>query len=685
MKLLIKKLIQPIRDRCGGSFTVAGRDAALKLWRFEQRVRRKLQWVLVRPNMPLEQNQSFLPSSGAGRYEVICLGNIEWESRYQRPQQLMVQFSRNGHRVFYVNASHFVKSGQSKNFRATQVAPNVFDVRLQGRGPINFYDEPLSEDLKQGFLASFAQLKSHFQIHAAITLVHLAYWTPLALALREAWGWPIIYDCMDEWADFPNIGPSILTQEKHLVQQSEATIVTATVLKEKWAAQAAQCHLIRNGVDFDFFAAHTRPNNVLAAVAHPIIGYYGALAEWVDFELIYYLAKQRPHWNFVLVGDIFVDQLGGLETLNNVHLPGRRPYSEMPYYLYQFDVCLIPFKLNKVTQAVDPVKLYEYLSCGKPIVATPLHEIQIYADYLYLADKQEAFLEQVERALAETDVTLMANRIALAKTNDWRHRYAQFHTIVQQLFPKASLIIVTYNNLKLTQLCLNSILRNTTYPNYEIIIVDNNSTDGTRNYLRYLTNHTSLVKLILNSENRGFAAANNQGLARAGGERLVLLNSDTVVPKGWLLSLLAHLGRPELGLVGPVTNFVGNEAKIEVPYVTLKQMADFAANYMASNRGQLFDIHMLAMFCVALRRDVFDEVGWLDEQFGLGLFEDDDYSYRVRAKGYRVVCTHDTFVHHFGQAAFKKLIDSGEYDQVWETNRTYFESKWGTWTPYKEA
>lgn len=683
--MLIKKLIQPIRDRCGGSFTVAGRDAALKFWRFEQRVRRKLQWMLVRPNTPLEQTQPTSPSSAEGTYAVICLGNIEWESRYQRPQQLMTQFGRYGHCVFYVNATHFVKFSHSKGFRATQVAPNVFDVRLQGRGPVNFYHEPLSEDLKQSFLASFAQLKNHFQIHTAVTVVHLSYWTPLALALREAWGWPIIYDCMDEWADFPNIGPSILKQEKYLVQQSEATIVTASALKEKWASQAVQCHVIRNGVDFDFFAAHTRPNNYLAAVTHPIIGYYGALAEWVDFELLYYLAKQRPHWNFVLIGDIFVDKLDGLEILPNVHLLGRRPYSEMPYYLYQFDVCLIPFKLNKVTHAVDPVKLYEYLSCGKPIVATPLHEIQLYTDNLYLADKKETFLAQIECALAETDVALMEKRVTLAKTNDWRHRYAQLHTVIQQLFPKTSLIIVTYNNLKLTQICLNSILHNTTYPNYEIIIIDNNSTDGARNYLRYLANRTPLVKLILNGENRGFAAANNQGLAQAAGERLVLLNSDTVVPKGWLQSLLAHLRQPEIGLVGPVTNFVGNEAKIEVSYVTLKQMKDFAAKQMASNRGQCFDIHMLAMFCVAMRRDVFDEVGWLDEKFGLGLFEDDDYSYRVRAKGYRVVCARDTFVHHFGQAAFKKLIDSGEYDQIWETNRAYFESKWGSWTPHKQA
>ncbi|MCB0207978.1 MAG: glycosyltransferase [Anaerolineae bacterium] len=683
--MFFKKLIQVLRRQCGGSFVIAGRNQMLKLRRSEQSVRRKLQWMLVRPNLPLEQKQLTGPDITTGSYDIVCLANIEWESRYQRPQQLMTQFGRNGQRVFYVIASQFVKLGHPKGFQANPVAPNVFEIQLQGHGPLNFYHDPLSEIQATHFLASIEQLKRQFHIHAAAIIVDLAYWTPLALTLRKQWHWPIIYNCMDEWADFPNIGPAILEQEKQLVCESDATVVTAALLKEKWLAQARQCHLVRNGVDFDFFEAHTQPNILLKALAHPIIGYYGALAEWVDFELIYYLATQRPTWNFVLIGDRFVEPLEHLEALPNVHLLGRQPYQDMPRYLYQFDVCILPFKLNAVTHAVDPVKLYEYFSCGKPTVAVPLHEIQIYADHLYLADSPKTFLTQLEHALAETDLALMHNRITLARTNNWHSRYTQFDMLVRQLFPPASIIIVTYNNLKLTQLCLESIIRNTTYPRYEIIIVDNHSTDGTRNYLRYLTRRFTHVSVILNSENRGFAAANNQGLKQAAGERLVLLNSDTVVPKGWLVSLLAHLRDPQIGLVGPVTNFIGNEAKIEVPYVHLQHMARFAAKHMLAHQGQCFDIHVLAMFCVGLRRDVFEAIGWLDEQFGIGMFEDDDYSYRVRAKGYRIVCARDTFVHHFGQAAFKKLMASGEYHHLWQTNQAYFESKWGRWIPHKHT
>ena len=196
----------------------------------------------------------------------------------------------------------------------------------------------------------------------------------------------------------------------------------------------------------------------------------------------------------------------------------------------------------------------------------------------------------------------------------------------------------------------------------------------------------SQVRILLNTENRGFASANNQGLDLSDGERLVLLNNDTVVPPGWLTRLLRHLDDPAIGLVGPVTNFTGNEAKVEVDYQTLGEMEAFAEELMEKNDGRIADIHMLAMFCVALRRDTHESIGPLDEQFGIGMFEDDDYSLRVKKNNLRVVCAADVFVHHFGQAAFKELIPTGAYDELFAANRRRFESKWNVrWVPHKNA
>jgi len=252
--------------------------------------------------------------------------------------------------------------------------------------------------------------------------------------------------------------------------------------------------------------------------------------------------------------------------------------------------------------------------------------------------------------------------------------------------PRVSLIVITYNNLELTQLCLTSLLRNTTYPNYEIIVIDNHSTDDTPTYLSYLANYYPHLTFILNSKNRGFAYANNQGLARATGEYLVLLNNDTIVPPGWLNRLVSHLVDPTIGIVGPVTNFAGNEAQINVPYKTWGGMEAFAWERAQAYAGQLADIQMLAMYCLAMRREVYTTIGPLDEQFGIGMFEDDDYAQRVRAEDYRVVCALDVFIHHVGQAAFGKLIPSGEYDRLFSKNLRRYEAKWKVrWTPHRHG
>ena len=249
--------------------------------------------------------------------------------------------------------------------------------------------------------------------------------------------------------------------------------------------------------------------------------------------------------------------------------------------------------------------------------------------------------------------------------------------------PAASIVVVSFESLVYTRMCVETVLANTEDPPFELIVVDNASGDGSREYLEELTGRDARVSLIANESNVGFPAACNQGLAAARGNDLVLLNSDTMVAPRWLSQLTSYLGAEGAGLVGPVTNRIGNEAEVPVAYETYGDFLRAAGARARAQPGEAFEIETLTMFCLAMRRDAWEAIGPLDESFGLGTLEDDDYSKRAHESGLRLLCAEDVLVHHFGEASFGELFGDGEYGRLLADNRARFESKWGeAWQPY---
>ncbi len=625
---------------------------------------------------PEEQQPHPRPSA----FDIIMFPIIDWDFRFQRPQQIAVRFARVGHRVFYART----RFTEQQNPTTRSIHERVFEVQLPGPSRINLYSHAMDERLEAMLSEAFASLRQEFGIVEAVCFVNLPFWRPIALRLRERFGWKIVYDCMDYHRGFSNTAEQMLKEEEDLSRVSDLVLTSSRPLFEAQSAHNSNCILVPNATDFGHFnsAPHPLPDE-LSPLIKPIIGYYGAISDWFDCELIHELALARPQWSFVLIGRTFGANLAPLRHVTNVHLLGEKPYPILPPYLHAFDICVIPFKKTPLTDMTNPVKLFEFLSAGKAVVATDLTELRYYADYVELVSTPEQWLFAIEKNLSDCSPERMAARVEFARHNTWDERFTLIKQHIIPLYPKVSIIIVTHNNLDYTRLCLESVYKKTVYPNYEVIVVDNASTDGTIGFLKaFEATHPNFVP-IFNEMNEGFAAANNLGFAAATGEYIVFLNNDTIVAHAWLSRLITHLGDLRVGMVGPVTNFSGNESRIQVDYRTSDEIESFAERYTSAHAGQIFEISMLALFCLAMRRSVIDEVGLLDERFGVGMFEDDDYALRVKQKGYKVICAEDVFVHHWGRASFSKL-DQDEYRRLFDENRRKFEEKWGRqWEPHR--
>ncbi len=241
--------------------------------------------------------------------------------------------------------------------------------------------------------------------------------------------------------------------------------------------------------------------------------------------------------------------------------------------------------------------------------------------------------------------------------------------------PLASIIILTCNAWEYTEKCVESVRRHTDYP-HEIIFVDNNSTDGTRDRLRNLVKELPNSRLIENRENRGFAAGNNQGVEAAAGKFVMLLNNDVLVADGWLTGLVESLERDErIGAVGPLTNFIsGRQMVAQIPYTDEDGFYAFAAELRRRNRRRLTPRRRLAGFAILMRRSLYREVGGFDEGFGAGNFEDDDLCLRVRRRGYALMVDESVFIHHYGNRTF--IANGIPYRESLEERLPIFERKW---------
>jgi GT2 family glycosyltransferase/glycosyltransferase involved in cell wall biosynthesis len=591
--------------------------------------------------------------------------------------------AQRGHRTFYIS-NNFVDSAQPGcRIDPLDDSGRLFQVNLNLEGAPAIYFGLPSEAQVAALRASLATLLAVTESAASLSVVQHPYWLPLVRAVPNA---RVVYDCMDHHAGFENNAASVLAAEQQLLRDSDLVIVTSLWLQHEVEASTRACALVRNACEYEFFSA-APTERFQDPQRRKVIGYFGAIAEWFDLELLRKVARAHPDALVLLVGSDTVGARESLADVDNIRFVGEVPYAKLPYWLHGFDVALLPFKVIPLTLATNPVKVYEYLAAGKPVVAVDLPEMAQFGGLVHAAKDAQDFVDAVGAALAQPSGAGVAARREFAQGQTWAHRARAIDEAIDDICePRVSVVVLTYNHLSMSQECLRSIEEFSDYPNLEVIVVDNASSDGSRDWLPLWEREPSAAgharRLILNDDNLGFSAGNNVGLRAATGEYLVVLNNDTHVTPGWVRTLVAHFRRdPRLGLVGPVTNNIGNEARIAITYSGMDEMIVAAGAYTRAHPGESLPLATAAFFCVAMPRRVYEAVGDMDEQFGVGFFEDDDYCRRVEKAGFTIACAEDVFVHHRLSASFDAL-GAARKRELFDRNKVIYEAKWGPWVPH---
>jgi|SRR5579862_173741 len=233
------------------------------------------------------------------------------------------------------------------------------------------------------------------------------------------------YHIDDEYS-FSPVEREIDRKELELIRKVDQVFIHSPAMMDKKGKLNPNTQLVPNGVDFQQYTVPAAEPEELKSIRKPRIGYAGNLKRMLDWDLLLELSRMHPEWAFVFVGRMLphleVQQIyKQLSERENVHILGPYPTDQVPSYVQHFDVCIMPYKLDDYTKYIYPLKLHEYLACGKPVVGSPIPALQAFREVVLLADDAPAWSAQLARALSSQENTLERRevRLAVAAAHDW--------------------------------------------------------------------------------------------------------------------------------------------------------------------------------------------------------------------------------------------------------------------------
>ena len=362
---------------------------------------------------------------------IVCIAAADYQGMWARAQQLMTVYARHDCRVLYIDPPITLLSPiknpelrKRLSSRLDRVGENIFVFRPPFFLPFGNMYRRINKLNQRVLYHALEKVLKKIGWSPTLWWTYLANTVDLLPLLGQV---TVCYDCADEHSAFPGfINVSTVNEmEKALFATASVNLVTAGELWERKKIYAPGLEFIPNGAEVRHFGqalSEILPvAEEVAGLPKPVIGYVGAISSWLDQEALAELAKARPDCSVVLIGPVDTD-VTMLKQFNNVIFLGKKDYRDLPQYIKGFDVCVIPFKINSLTVGVNPVKLYEYLAAGKPVVSTALPEVRQFAPLVSIAENSKDFVALVTEEVMTDSREKRELRVRIASENSWEAR-----------------------------------------------------------------------------------------------------------------------------------------------------------------------------------------------------------------------------------------------------------------------